>query len=615
MTFAGGQRPTQTIGAHEKAHTAHYMSKGVGKMLSPKAYSEVTSRNVYPGIDFRSYYDKKDIRYDFIVGRHADPSEIQLKFDGASKVSVNANSVQIGTQIGTFAQGKLYAYQVRKGQRVPIEARFTKTGNNVGFSVGRYDHSKELVIDPVVYGSYYGGDNGWDAVTGVAADANGNVYLTGWTQATLFPITTGPYFTSLLAYRNGFVARLQGDAYNIDYAAFFGGSVSDMGQYINVDQFGNVWVSGTTNSFDFPGNTKVNTSPTQPNLFLMRWQLSESMILDPITNPAITMIGYDGGSAENILLDGISIVPDPNPGPNDPVQFALAGQANQPTPEVPGSFSNGQGFLLRYSFSGSTFTVAPGSLYIGDGLAVDIGGVVVDNGGNAYVGGDVGDGTNNYDTTVNGGIGTFVTTAGVFTNGRTLQKQDLFLRKYTPSGTLTYSCLIGGSSNEFCGGHYTDITGANYASGSCVAVDSLGDAFITGICNSFDYPRTRGAYGEIFDAYQNVVVTKIAPDASQLIYSTNLKVQGLGEPLGANAVGSLIVPAGIAVDPSGKAYITGNIGVASLGFPTEPFPPVNEDPNLYTAGTVQVGGTSATLRWSPCIRRPQRPPCQDRPTF
>ncbi|HLK13849.1 MAG TPA: SBBP repeat-containing protein, partial [Fimbriimonadaceae bacterium] len=510
-------------------------------------------------------------------------------FDGASKVTVKANDLELGTQIGTFAHGKLYAYQVKDDRQVSVPARFVRTNGDVGFSLGAYDHSKPLVIDPVVYGSYYGGDNGWDDVTGVAADANGNVYMTGWTQASLFPITTGPYFTTMVGFRNAFVARLQGDAYNIDFSAFFGGSISDSAQYINVDQFGNVWISGVTNSPDFPGNTKVNTSPTQNNMFLMRWQASQTLILDPITNPAVLMLGYDGGAAVTNFIDGVAIVPDPNPGPNDPVQFALAGQSNQTVPEVPGSFTAGQGWVLRYTFAAGTFTQAPGSMYIGDGLAVDIGGIAVDNGGNVYLGGDVGDGNNNYDTTINNGVGTFVTTPGVFTNGRIIQKQDMFLRKYSPAGAMIYSCVIGGSSNEFCGGRYTDIDGTNHTSGTCVAIDSLGDAFITGICNSFDYPRTRGAYGEIFDAYQNVVVTKISPDASQLVYSTNLKAAGFGEPLGGFAVGSLIVPAGIAVDPSGKAYITGNIGVASLGFPASAGP---VDPNLYTQGFIQTGGIS-----------------------
>src|SRR5579872_2779553 len=252
MSFVGGQS-SAVHGSQQRARTAHYMSKGMGKMLSPKAYSEVTSRSVYPGIDFRSYYQKQNLRYDFVVAPKANPSEIRLKFDGASKVTVKANDLELGTQIGTFAHGKLYAYQVKDGRQVSVPARFVRTNGDVGFSLGAYDHSKPLVIDPVVYGSYYGGDNGWDDVTGVAADANGNVYMTGWTQASLFPITTGPYFTTMVGFRNAFVARLQGDAYNIDFSAFFGGSISDSAQYINVDQFGNVWISGVTNSPDFPG--------------------------------------------------------------------------------------------------------------------------------------------------------------------------------------------------------------------------------------------------------------------------------------------------------------------------------------------------------------------------
>jgi len=587
MSFVGSNGTDRIAGSNPEPHPAHYLAKRTGKMLEPSAYNEVTARNVYRGIDFRSYYEGQRLRYDFIAAPGADPSKIQLKFEGASKIKVEKNDVRIGTQLGEFAHGKLFAYQTVNGRRVAIPARFVSNAGHVGFSLGAYDHAKPLVIDPVVYGSYYGGDNGWDCVTNVVADQAGNVFMTGWTQATLFPVTAGPYFISLKGTQNAFVARLQGDAYNIDYSAFFGGSNSDYGQFITVDQFNNVWITGQTTSPDFPLNTKVNTSPNQPNVFIMRWQASPTTILDPTTNPAIQMVGYDGGVGDTTFINGFAIVPDPNPLATDPVQIVMVGKSDQATPEVPGSYLNGMGFILRYSYAAGTFTNVVGATqYIGDGLTVDIGGVAVDNVGNMYICGDVGDQTNNYDTSQVGAT-TFVTTPGVFTGGRLLQKNDLFIRKYTAAGAMVYSCLIGGSGNEYIGGVDVDQAGTPFVSGNCIAIDSLGNAYITGNCNSFDYPRTRGAFGEIFDVWQNVVVTKISPDASQIIYSTNLKVVGLGE----KGCQSSVVPCGIAVDQSGQAFITGNIDVALLTFPFPP-PPNPVDPTGYVPGSVQTGSST-----------------------
>ena len=612
MSFAGADGVSSVSGLGRKAHTAQYMSRNMGSMVTPKAFDEVTSQNVYPGIDFRSYYENSNLRYDFIVRPKADASDIRLKFAGASKLTVQKNDLKIGTQLGTFGHGKLLAYQRINGVKKAVPASFVVRGNSVALDLGPYDHTKSLVIDPVVYGTYYGGDNGWDSVTSVVSDSVGNVFMTGWTQATLFPITTGPYFTSLKGTQNAFVARLQGDAYNIDYSAFFGGSHVDYGQYIAADQFNNIWIAGVTTSEDFPGNTKLHTSANQQNVFVMRWQASPTMVLDPLTYPAVAMFGNDTNVASKINVQGFAIVPDPNPSPGDPVNLIFDGKSTKPVPEVPLTLpapsvyswnNNNQGYLISYTCTGTTTqtfaNVVGATQYIGDGLPVDIGGIAVDVHGNIYVAGDVGDGVHNYDTSSGdqsiNGAATFVTTSGVFTGGQLLQKDDLFVRKYTPAGVLSYSCVIGGSGNEKIGGTDYDPTqlgnvgSTGYVSGNAIAIDSLGDAYVTGTCTSFDYPRTRGAFGEVFDAFQNVVVTKIAPDASQIIYSTNLKVVGLGE----GNCGSSVQPAGIALDQSGKAYITGNIDPWSLQWPNPATLPT--DPTGYVAGSIQTGSTTTDV--------------------
>lgn len=618
MSFIGSRGATSQVGSDARAHTANYLSKGSGKMLKPKTYGELLSSGIYPGIDLRSYYQNKAIRYDFDVAPGANPNLIQLHFKGADKVVADLGELRLVTHVGTFAHGQLHAFQILNGKKVSVPAQFAMNGGNVGFKVGAYDHSKPLVIDPVlsalrtamtqevlpvngvVYGSYYGGDDGWDCVTAVTADANGNVYMTGYTQATDFPITTGPYFTSLKGTQNAFVARLQGDAYNIDYSAYFGGSNSDFGQYISVDQYSNVWITGVTTSPDFPGNTKVNTGLNQPNIFLMRWETSVTQILDPVTNQRVLMLGYDGGAAATEYVNAFAIVPDPNPQQGDPVIFLMDGRSNKATPEVTtGTFASTKGFMLRYSFDGTNFNpVSTSCEYIGDGLNVDIGGLVVDPQGNVYVTGDVGDGVNNYDTSTQ--PNTFVTTPGSFTNSRLLQKNDLFARKYDPTGAIVYSVLIGGSGNEYIGGWDIDEQGNYMVTGNAIAIDSLGNAYITGQCNSFDYPRTRGAYGEIFDANQNIVVTKLTADASQIIYSTNLReVPGM--------TSSMV--SGIALDTTGTAYVTGNLDVSGLAFaPIEP----PFDPILYTPGGMQTG--SALSNYVPVSTTYTTPMPPDLPT-
>lgn len=619
MTFDGSVGSATQAGIAQKPHTARFMAKKSGGMLRPRAFGETLASAIYPGIDFRSYYDHDSLRYDFRLAPGADPSAIRLKFDGQTSVQIKNRDLLLGTQLGPVAHGRLFAYQMVDGKKRAVEADFAMVGKDVGFKLGAYDHGKPLVIDPlvsalraaitqqavpVVYGTYYGGDNGWDAVQSVSADAAGNVYMTGYTQATEFPITTGPYFQQLKGIQNAFIARLQGDAYNIDYSVYFGGSNIDYGQSIAVDQFNNVWIAGVTTSPDFPLNTKVNTSISQPNMWIMRWQKSETLILDPITNPAIQMLGYDGGGTASVAINGFAIVPDPNPQQSDPVILTIAGKTDHAVPEVTtGSFASGDGFMVRYSFAGSTFTPVSGLCeYVGDGLPVDMGGLAVDNQGNVYIAGDVGDGFNNYDTTINNGVGSFHTTNGVYTNGQILQKNDLFVRKYDTTGAIKYSYLLGGSGNDYVGGTDYLADGSTYVSGNCIALDLSGNVYVTGTCNSFDYPRTRGVFGETFDSYQNVVVTKVTADGSTILYSTNLKVVAAGKSQ------SYAAPSGIAVDQTGNAYVTGNLDIGVLSWPgTTP-----EDPLPYQPGSVQTGSSTGLLPVSTTYAVPngQFPSCE-----
>lgn len=539
MSFLGSNGAVNAVGSEKISHFSKYISSKGGAPVVAWSYGQVLQQGFYPGIDLRSYKDGDKARYDFQVDPNADPTQIRFSFKGANSVSVDKGVLTFGTQVGKYGHGDLVAYQMDGSKKVTVPAAFSLDKNNVvSIQLGAYDHSKQLIIDPVVYGSYYGGDNGPDAVTAAVGDQDGAVYITGWTQASQFPITAGPYFTQIKGVQNGFVARLQGDAYSIDYSVFFGGSNSEFPSFIQSDQFGNIWVAGTTTSPDFPGNTKAS-SPTNQDIFVLRFEKSATSILDPITNPATLMIGGAG----NEVINGFKIAADPNPQSTDPVNLVILGQADQATPEVPGTFGAGDGFLLRYQFSSGTFNqVTSSSFYIGDGIALTMGGLDLDSGGNAFVAGQV-NATAVIDTSTT--PNSFVTTPGVFAGGRLLQFTDMFLRKYSATGNLLFSACIGGSSDDFIAGNNQDLAGNPYTTGSAVAVDSSGNAYITGITTSFDYPRTRGVYGEIFNSSANVVVTKVSSDGTQIVYSTNLKTQ------------NQVIPAGIAVDGNGQAFVTG----------------------------------------------------------
>lgn len=592
LQFVGESHQANTVGTNPANYIEKYIPRKGGKIAVAKTYKDVISHDVFAGVEMRNYFDGSNPRYDFVVDPKANPSLIQFKLKGATNVVANHGNLSFSTQLGTMSHGKLFAYQWINNQKIQVLADFevAKSGQ-VSFKLGKYDSSKELVIDPVVYGTYFGGSDNWSDVRAIVADTTGGVYLTGSTACTTFPVTTGPYFISLKGVQNAYVSKLQGDAYNVDYSVYFGGSNIDYGQFIQIDPFGNVWIAGVTTSPDFPGNTKAS-SPSNPDIFVIRFEKSATEVLDPVTHPATLMVGGPGAE----VINGFQIVPVNNPTQGSPVTLLLDGSSNQATPEVlQGSFSNSvpSGFILRYSFDGTTFTpVSNACEYVGNeggaaALPVFMSGLAVDAAGNAYVTGVVGDGVTNVDTSVSPG---FITTAGVFTGGRLVQKTDLFARKYDTTGNIVYSAVVGGSGVEYPGGIDDDETGTPYTTGSCIAVDSNNNAYICGISTSFDYPRTRGVFGEIFNGLPLVVVTKINNDASQILYSTNLNTFGP------------VSPAGIAVDSTGQAYVTGlcdapnDVIRGNLTYTLQwAFPPPTVDvPTGYgPPPTIQVGSSTS----------------------
>jgi len=227
---------------------------------SAKTYRTVASSNLYPGVQLKNYFDGSRPRYDLVVAPNANASQIKMAYIASKGITVKPQSLAIKTSVGSIVESKLLAYQMIDGKKKIVDAAFRQTGQNqVGFKLGKYDHSKQLVIDPVlVYGSYYGGDSGMDEVHAIISDLVGGIYMTGRTRAADFPRIFGPYSFNLSGGWDAFVSKLEGDAYRHDYAAFVGGSKDDSGDFLQIDQFGDLWVAGYTASQDFPGQNGDN---------------------------------------------------------------------------------------------------------------------------------------------------------------------------------------------------------------------------------------------------------------------------------------------------------------------------------------------------------------------
>jgi len=788
MTLVSGtpERTTVPSQGNPAYKTDYLYYKNRGSFTGVGSYSEVRLNSVAPNIDARYYTDKGNPRYDFIVNPGGKPSDAALEFKGADGISIDANGdILIKTELRTVRQAGLKVYQEINGVKRSVPARFVKRGEStVGFEIGAYDKSKKLVIDPIVYGTYVGGDAGADDVRDVASNNSGQVYITGSTQSDFFPITAGVYSLNLVDGQDAYIVALTGDAYDVSYAAFIGGLGQEAGTNLQIDQYGNVWLAGTTNfgikgmssqmvkagsyegapvagaykmffedeptgllQFDADANTiqtELNALPTAPpggfvvtggplpdtpivirradgelmtspvvvstpirgyalagtvddftmswpvptntnfgfqpnggffrlavqraggttftrwlpfnasagaiagalsatpvsltgvgtsdptvelpggvvdiqipntnnvtglsiqtraddaNLsgnvrpqqlqsgyyagfnggldspfafpqtrgtypdasggqqrgFLLRFAALSGGLLDPFNDEIVKEIG--GETAWQTNIKGFAVKPVNIAAGN--VELTIGGNTMAALPEITGTpfpGPNGRfqaGYILQSSYtngSGTLVTSQPRSSYIDGTLFSVLAGLTVDPLGAVYVTGTV-------SATGNAFTGptstTFKTTNGVFTNGNLVRFGDAFVRKYSPTGAMLYSAIIGGSGND---------------DGCAIAVDNLGNAYVAGIARSFNFPRTVGSFGQIFNASRNVVVTKINPTATQIIYSTNLRTTGP------------VQPRAIAVDSRGNAYIGGLVSWSAPGSGAT-------IPTAVGAGTIQV---------------------------
>jgi len=567
MKFVNADHAAKVTGVDELPGKTNYFIGSDPKKwrTNVPTFAKVKYENIYPGVDLVYYGNQKQLEYDFVVSPGADPGSIEFELKGSQKKSIDAEGdLALGVNAGAVQFQRPLIYQETGGVRREIAGNYVLRGTDrVGFQVEDYDHGKPLVIDPVLVYSTYLGGTGQGAPYDIAADSSGNAYVTGQTYATDFPTTPGAFQTTNVGdgYSDAFVTKLNSSGTALVYSTYLGGSLSDWGQAIAIDPSGNAYVTGATQSTNFPttagafqttfsssSNTagfvaKLNStgSALLYSTYLGSGGLSDSGIaVDSSGNAYLTGAGFvlklnsDGsapvystvldGTGEGIAVDSLGEAYVT--GTTSSIDFPIIGGVGTHI----NSFENVmEVFLTKLNSSGSA---AIYSTWIGGGHGY---GIAIDTSGNAYV---VGVADN----------GPFPTTPGAFQATDNSDSPLGFVSKVNNTGSaFVYSTFLGGSNfSNYFGGN-------NYVKG--IAVDSSGNAYVTGATSSTNFPTTPGALqttygGGAGDAF----VSELNSNGSALVYSTYL-----GGSSGDAAEG-------IAIDSSGSVYVTGV--TSSTNFPT-----------------------------------------------
>ena len=547
------------------------------------------------------------VRYDFECDAGADPSSIALDFDGAESVlAAPDGGLEVRSAAGVLRHSPPVAWQVRGGERLPVPCVFRTEGATARFHVAGLDPALPLVIDPTIdfsvpfsgnstqiYGcgidseggivlagrtstnfgatagafqttkgpgdegfvvrylpgsstidwSTFLGGGGEDRCWSLAIDDEDFIYLTGATGSTDFPLE-GPFQGTLGASGAAFVAKLAPTGDALAYSTFLGGNVQEEGEGIAVDASGRAWVCGWTTSTDFPLVDPVDSTQSAYEGFVTCLNANGNGIVSS------TLLG---GTASEILWD-IDVAPDGTiwiggyTASNDlstvsPVQSQSAGGT---TDAILASLSSDGKTLQFCSYLGGT----------GQDEAYDL---AIDADGNpVFVG---------YTVSTN-----FPTVSPLqASNGGGAGGFDAWVARLDAAAkTISFSTYFGGSASE---------------SAHAVAIDPDGGILVAGQTRSSDFPTVDpvdGSYADVDDMF----VSKISADGSELLFSTYLGIQTNEVVLALATDGAIVAAAGYWTNPSTNGFEGRTV---SLRFLPDPYRQFAAD---------SVTGLAVALSWT-----------------
>lgn len=265
-----GANPNSEISGHYKTEFYYNYIHGnnsENNYQRVRVFKGLKYKDIYPGIDIRYFGSGENLKYDFIVDPGADPDQIQMKYEGASKLTLKNGQLHINTSVGSFSEKIPSVYQIINGERIEIKAKYFLRGNVVSFRLGDYYTGYELIIDPtLVFSSFTGSSaNNWGFTA--TYDNFGNTFAGGivWNDGGTFPTNVGAYLTNFQGAQGDIdlgISKFSSDGSQLIYSTFIGGNGIEIPQSLVVDDLGNLYILGATGSDDFPmlDNSGVQTN-------------------------------------------------------------------------------------------------------------------------------------------------------------------------------------------------------------------------------------------------------------------------------------------------------------------------------------------------------------------
>ncbi len=519
MSLVNANEHSKIMGKDELPGKANYFTGNDPKKWQTDipTYSKVEYSNIYPGIDLMYYGNQRQLEYDFILKPGADPKQITLAFQGIDNMDLDKQGnlvLYVGKE--TLRQHKPKVYQEIHGVRQPISGSYVlKSKNQVAFQVGKYNSQIPLVIDPILsYATYLSGTNDDKPNRGMAVDAQGHAYVTGYTTSLDFPIQ-GAIQTTNGGNLDAFITKFNPSGTGLIYSTYLGGSGDEFPSAVTIDSTGNAYIVGGVVSTNFPVQNAFQSSKGGGafDAFLTK--------INP-TGSALVFSTYLGGGTGNGLDEGLAVVVD---GTNHAYVTGFTDSFNFPV--TPGAFQESHndardGFVTKFAPTGTSLIY---STYVGALDADSVSSIAIDGNGNAYITGL----TFSSDWPI----------ANAY-QGMIAGSADAFVTVLNPTGTgLVFSTFLGGTGTD---------------DSRDISLDGGGNILVAGVTQSTNFPTSANAHKQTLDGPSDAFITKLNASGSTLIFSSYLG------GISTDSIDQLTT------DPSGAVYVTG--ATNSPNFPT-----------------------------------------------
>lgn len=506
-------------------------------------YQDVVYKDIYKNIDMKFYGNNHQLEYDIIVKPGANPSHIKLAYEGIEDLRVTEErNMEMYLKEGKIIQKKPYIYQEIGGKRVEVEGRFNILETRGKKHVGRYStlknpksriqnlsstqtcprHREGIGEPKFVYGFHVASyDRRYPLIIdpvlvystylgGSSLDRGYDIAVDTSGNAYITGLTESTDFPTASGYAgsyagNGdvFVTKIDATGSSLVYSTYLGGTGYDYGTSIAVDSSENVYVSGGTGSGDFPAVAAIYENHAGGDYDAFISKIDAS-------GSNLIYSTYLGGSSTDRGND-IAVDTSENTyitGYTSSTDFPAAGAIYESNAGPPSAF------VAKMNASGNSLVY---STYLG-GNDLDSGSNIdVDNSGNVYITG----------YTESDDFPMVAPISGSYAGGG-----DAFITKINASGSsLVYSTYLGGSLRD--GSH------------GVIVVDNSGNAYISGGTESNDFPTASALYESYEGGSSDAFITKIDASGSSLVYSTYLGGSGYDRVNG------------LAVDTDGNAYVAG----------------------------------------------------------